>query len=341
MIFSNLNIQTFFLSIIFFSLSSFFIYRSYKKLNKIRKQFKGNTLNKIRNKKIKTNLLFSKKIILLVILVLLIIIILRPKWGIESEKRDANGIDIVFSLDISESMKAMDYSDNNKKINRLSTAKTMISDFVNKRPNDRFSLVVFAGEAFVNCPLTIDHNTFLTFLNSVNFDDISVGGTNLNEALKTSLGRFIQNDNEKIKRSKIIILITDGEDQNSNYQEVIEIAQKDKIQIFTIGLGSKNGSLIPIRKNVLGQVEYKKFKGELVKTSLDEKTLKEIAEKTKAKYFNPENTNDLMEIHSLIHKLTKSKINVNNEEIKKEQFTIFTIIIFLLWIFYLFIPDNI
>ena len=95
-----------------------------------------------------------KRIILLLVILLVIVSILRPKWGVISEDRQANGIDIVFTLDVSQSMKALDYSDRSRQTNRLDTAKQMITNFVQNRPNDRFGLVVFAGEAFVSCPLT-------------------------------------------------------------------------------------------------------------------------------------------------------------------------------------------
>ena len=151
---------------------------------------------------------------------------------------------MVFAVDVSKSMKALDFSTSREYISRLDATKYLIEEFVKKRPGDRVGLVEFAGESFVASPLTLDHSVFLNFLKEISSDDLGKQGTNLAEALEVSIARLeIKNDKE---RGKAIILFSDGDETvNSRIKEMAKLARDKGIKIYTVGVGSETGMKIP------------------------------------------------------------------------------------------------
>ncbi len=219
-----------------------------------------------------------KWLAVLVGLTLLGIGLLRPQGGFYEEEIFGEGLDLVVALDISKSMYADDIEGNS----RLDVAKAILGRMVNGLRNDRLGLVVFAGETMVQSPLSYDKNAFLTFLERVNPTLLSRQGTNLAGAIQTSLDRF----DMTASQSRAILLISDGEDENKNRLEAsIKEANRRKIQVFTVGIGSSRGGYIPEGRTWFGEVVYKRHKGKPVITKLDEKNLREIAEKTGGAYF--------------------------------------------------------
>ncbi len=208
----------------------------------------------------------------------LVLAAMRPQVGTKLEKVKRKGIDIVFALDVSKSMFAEDL-----KPDRLSNAKSEIKSFIEHQTDDRVALTVFAGDAYLMCPLTVDYDAFLMFLASANPSVISVPGTDIAKAIEVSQKGFLDDQ----PRYKAIILITDGE-QTAPGDPVAAArdAAKAGIKIFTIGIGTPTGAPIPVRDKAGNIVGYKKdASGTIVTSKLDESTLAKIADVSGGKYF--------------------------------------------------------
>ncbi|MBI5413943.1 VWA domain-containing protein [Candidatus Peregrinibacteria bacterium] len=339
MIFTNIqSIGALFIFTGILVLAGFLIWNSLRKYRAIQNSFSPKSLERIQNYSSRVSLISLKKILLFAALISFGLILLRPEWGIQKVHSEAEGIDVVFALDVSESMKALDFSRGNSSVNRLDMAKEMISSFVKNKPNHRFGLVIFAGEAFPVSPLTLDHDTFLTFLDGVSFSDIRKQGTNLDEALKASYERLTRQKNGDENRGKAIVLITDGEEQEGNSDAILKTLLDSGIQVFSVGIGSDKGSLIQVGQDVFGRMQYKTHKGELVRTKLNETPLQEIARKTNGKYFHPESENDFLEIGNAVNSLQKTKIQRTISGQKEAQYPIFVALGFLFFLFGVFLP---
>jgi len=200
--------------------------------------------------------------------------LVQPKWGYRWEEVERMGVDIVIAVDTSRSMLADDI-----KPNRLEAAKREIRSLLNIIEGDRIGLVAFAGTAYTQCPLTLDYGAFNLFLDDLDTNLIPVGGTAIGEAIKKSLSAF----NDKVKKHKAIVLITDGEDHQGNAIEMAKIAKEQGIIIYTIGVGKKDGAYIRIRENGK-EVLLKDKEGKVVKSHLDEIALNRIALETGGAY---------------------------------------------------------
>ena len=198
----------------------------------------------------------------------LIIAIARPQWGFTWEESRQMGLDIVVAIDTSKSMLAEDIAPN-----RLARAKLAALDLMQTAKSDRLGLVAFAGGAFLQCPMTIDDAAFRQSVEMLDVNTLPQGGTAIAEAIQTAQAAFKEGDSHKI-----LVLFTDGEDQDSNAVEAAKRAAEAGLRIFTVGIGSSDGELIPIR-DAKGRTEYvKDDAGNVVKSRLNETMLKEIAE---------------------------------------------------------------
>ncbi len=203
---------------------------------------------------------------------LMVLALAQPQWGFEWEDLRQQGVDVVVTLDVSTSMMAEDI-----KPNRLTRAKHKIADLLSMLEGDRIGLVAFAGISFLQCPLTLDYNAAALFLNAIETDLIPVPGTAIGHALQTSLKAF----NAEEKKSKAIILITDGEDHRGDAFQFAQRAKEEGVKIFTIGIGQESGAPIPDP----AKGGFKKDKrGEVVISKLDEITLQKIALETGGTY---------------------------------------------------------
>lgn len=187
----------------------------------------------------------------------------RPQLGARLQERETSGVEIMIALDVSNSMLAQDYSPN-----RLERAKLAISRLVDKLAGDRIGLVIFAGESFVQLPITTDYVSAKAFLNSIEPGSIPIQGTATAEALMTAARSF----STQSEKSRAIILISDGEDHEGNVLETAESIAEEGIRIYCIGVGSTKGEPIPMGGDMLRDKD-----GNIVVTRLDEKTLREIA----------------------------------------------------------------
>jgi len=199
----------------------------------------------------------------------------RPQWGEQSEKSQLFGQDIVFLVDCSRSMLAADITPN-----RLSRAKMAILDFVQKQAHGRLGLVAFAGQAFLQCPLTYDYGAFNDALMALDDKTIPVPGTDVGRALEEAFQAMDKND-----RQKLLVLITDGEDLEKAGVKVAENLAKKGVVVFTVGVGTPAGAEIQIINERGLPVLQRDDKGEVVHSRLDEPTLRAIAEATHGSYY--------------------------------------------------------
>jgi len=218
--------------------------------------------------------LWMKNGFLIVCVLLLSVSMARPQWGANWEKAETRGIDVMIALDTSRSMLAEDISPN-----RLDRAKLAILDLLETIRGDRVGLIAFAGNAFLQCPLTLDYQAFRQTLNALDTDTIPVGGTDVATAIEEAEAYFEETGNERI-----LILITDGEDlEASGVQRAREAAQEGT-RILAVGVGSTTGELIPVTTPD-GQRDFlRDAEGTPVTTSLDERTLRRIAEVSNGLY---------------------------------------------------------
>jgi Ca-activated chloride channel family protein len=200
-----------------------------------------------------------------------------PKWGYKEEERHVRGIDLLIAVDVSKSMLAEDI-----KPNRLERTKLAIADLSKSFAGHRLGLIAFAGNAFLQCPLTIDHNAFIQSLDALDTDTIPVPGTAIDGAIALAEEVYAQTPNQKL-----LFLFSDGEELADSAVAGAQRAKGKGICIYTIGIGSVEGSEIPISAPKTGKTEFLRDRsGQIVKTALDEKTLKEIAAITEGHYIH-------------------------------------------------------
>jgi Ca-activated chloride channel family protein len=207
----------------------------------------------------------------------LILALARPQWGFDWQEIKQRGLDIVVAIDTSKSMLAEDIPPN-----RLARAKLAALELMQRAKFDRLGLVAFAGTAFLQCPLTIDDAAFRQSLEVLDVNTIPQGGTALAAAIEAALTAYKEGDNYKI-----LVLFTDGEDQDSGALEAAEKAAKEGLRIFTVGIGTAEGELLHI-KNVQGGSDYiRDEEGNVHKSHLNERLLQQIAGATEGGFYLP------------------------------------------------------
>jgi len=195
----------------------------------------------------------------------------QPRWGFEWHEVKRKGVDIFVLLDVSKSMLAEDV-----RPNRLAQAKFAVQDLLEKLRGDRIGLVAFAGTAFVQCPLTIDYEAFRLTLKDADPKIIPLGGTAIGAAIRTALKGFEAGEG----RDHAIVLITDGEQTEGDALAAADEAARAGVKIYAIGVGTAEGELIPVRQDGTAMEFLKDNEGVVVKSRLDEETLKQLALKT-------------------------------------------------------------
>lgn len=234
-------------------------------------------------------------------IVLLVIALARPQYGNEQTKVTTEGIDIVLAVDISGSMLAEDFEIGGNRYNRLYITKQVVKDFIEKRINDRIGLVVFAGRAYTQCPMTLDYEMLLQLLEKVNIGMIE-DGTAIGSAIGSSVDRL----KDTKAKSKVIILLTDGRNNAGEIDPftAAEIAKTFGIKIYTIGAGTKGLAPFPA-VDLFGNKVMRQ-----VKIDIDDDALQEIAKITDGQYYRATDTKSLREIYNQIDKLEKTESEV-------------------------------
>lgn len=259
--------------------------------------------------------------------------LMRPQWGFHWQEVKRKGLDIMIAVDTSRSMLTEDV-----KPNRLERTKLAVKDFVKNLRGDRIGLVAFAGDAFVQSPLTVDYNGFLLSLDSLDTEIIPKGGTSLSGAVREAIRGF----EGGLKKHKVLILITDGEDHEGNVMDSIEEAKKEGIKIFSIGVGTQEGELISVTDKDGKRVFLKDRQGNVVKSRLDEAALKEIALTTGGSYIRAGRTEFGLNLiyEQKLSKMEKREIKTRMAKQHEERFQIPLFLAFLLLIVEGLISDK-
>ncbi|MCM2271393.1 MAG: VWA domain-containing protein [candidate division Zixibacteria bacterium] len=220
----------------------------------------------------------TKAILLLLGLALVVVALARLQFGTHLEMLKREGIDIIVALDVSNSMLAQDM-----KPNRLEKAKQELRSIIDRLKGDRIGLIAFAGEAFVQCPLTLDYGTARLLLQVMDQQSVSVQGTSISAAVQVAQKSF----ESKEKKHKVLVILTDGEDFGGNIEQTAEDARNDGIKVYTVGIGNPAGEPIPVLDRQGNQVGFKKDEnGEVIMTRLDEATLRKVSLATGGKFYN-------------------------------------------------------
>lgn len=230
----------------------------------------------------------------------LIIILCRPQTYDKWSMSDTEGTDIVMAIDISASMLSRDLQPD-----RLEAAKKVASDFVAKRESDNIGLVIFAGEGFTLLPMTTHQATLLNTIHEISINMLDADGTAIGDGIATAINRI----KDGKAKSKSIILLTDGTNNSGVVAPLTaaEIAQKEGIRIYTIGLGTRGTAETPYAQGFGGELLYKPMP-----VTIDEESLKKVAQMTGGKYFRATDNDVLTSIFNEIDKLEKTKIDVKN-----------------------------
>ncbi len=262
----------------------------------------------------------------------LVLALTRPQFGVKTEMIERKGVDVMVALDISRSMLAEDVVPN-----RLRRAKYEIEKMVDLLAGDRVGLIVFAGESFVQTPLTLDYGAAKMFLDAVTTDWVNTQGTDLAGAISLAQKSFPATNNA----GKVLIIISDGEEQQGNARAAAEAAAASGVTIYTIGVGSENGVPIPMRKS-RDNVSYKKDKsGEMVLTRLNPKILEEVSHFGGGSYFSAGVDLNLTEIYKEIAVMEKSSFGEGRQISYHEQYQIFLLLALILFFADFLLPDYI
>src|SRR5580698_6298754 len=244
-------------------------------------------------------------------IIALIVAMARPQSSLSWQNSTTEGIDIMIASDISGSMLAEDFQPN-----RLEAGKNIAIDFIKNRPDDRIGLVIFSGESFTQCPLTIDHDVLINLYKDIKYGMIQ-DGTAIGMGLATAVNRL----KDSPTKSKVIILLTDGSNNMGSIPPITaaEIAKQFNVRVYTVGIGTHGFAPYPVQTPY--GIQYQRMP-----VDVDEGTLTQIANTTGGKYFRATDNNKLKSIYDQIDKLEKAKIDVTQYHRKTELFLPFALI---------------
>lgn len=270
--------------------------------------------------------------LLLLAYTLLVFALARPQYGTKEQTIKRQGIEVMFALDISNSMLAEDVAPN-----RLERAKQMLSKLIDKMQDDKVGLIVFAGQAFVQLPITADYVSAKMFLQSISPDLIKMQGTAIGDAINTSVRAFGDNQSQA---SRVIILITDGENHEDDAKTAAQEAKQKGIEVIVVGIGKPEGSPIPIA----GTNNFMKDRsGNVVVSRLNEEMCRDIASAAGGIYVRCDNTNTAMRaVQKEVDTLAKSDIEAKVFTDYNEQYQSFVLLALLVLIidFFIFSRKN-
>ncbi|HEY5345520.1 MAG TPA: VWA domain-containing protein [Verrucomicrobiae bacterium] len=245
-------------------------------------------------------------------LAIFIIALAQPRLSKSTTEVKASGVDIVIALDMSGSMISEDFVVKGERVNRFNMARSVLKNFIDKRPNDRIGLVVFATQAYIATPLSLDHD----FLQE-NLDRLEIGAIDQNStAIGDGLGTAVNRLRDLKAKSKIVILATDGQNNSGKLDPLLaaEAAAAVKVKVYTVGIGEQGSAPMPVFMG--GQkVGYQN-----VPVDVDEATLQKIADKTGGKYYRADNAEKFQQIYNEIDKLEKTEASVKKYTEYKELF---------------------
>lgn len=271
-----------------------FIYMNIKKKKDVQKLGKLSTI-KLLMPELSLKRSYLKFWLTFTIIVLGIIVVARPQFGTKKEKVDRKGIELVIAIDVSNSMLARDI-----KPDRLSKAKQMLTRIIDERRNDKVAIIVFAGEAYVQLPMTADNQSAKLFLETINTDLVPIQGTAIGTAIHLGMSSFSSDKDI----DKAMIIITDGESHEDNGVEMAAQAAERGIQVNVVGIGSVDGSPVPV--SAYSNDNKKDNNGRIVISKLNEQIGNEIAAAGKGLYVRADNSNNaLRSLQAELEKLQK------------------------------------
>jgi Ca-activated chloride channel family protein len=239
------------------------------------------------------------------VLALFIIALAQPRFMKSQTTVKASGIDIMVALDMSGSMISEDFVVNGRRVNRFNTARSVLKEFIDQRPDDRIGLVVFASRAYIATPLTLDHDFLEENLNRLDIGTINANQTAIGDALSTAINQL----REIKSKSKIVILMTDGQNNAGKVDPLTaaQAAQALAVKVYTIGVGKRGMAPMPVGRSP--------FSGEMVyrnePVDIDEDTLQKIAQMTGGQYYRADNAERFQQIYAEINKLEKTEEVIN------------------------------
>lgn len=264
----------------------------------------------------RVNVLEGMPVILRCLAIALIVLAFaRPQEGRKRTEIVSPGVDIVLSIDTSGSMKALDFKKEDQPVDRLAIVKDVVTEFVKEREYDRIGMVAFGEEAFTQCPLTLDHDILLNFL-----DKLKIGIAGDSTSIGNAIGIAVKRLKDVKSKSKVIILLTDGINNAGEITplQAAEIAKTYGIKIYTIGVGTTGKAPFLVDSFFGSRYVYQDVK-------LDEETLKTIAEKTGGKFFRATNTDALKKIYQQIDQMETTEVKVIEHSEYNELFSLFLV----------------
>jgi len=252
----------------------------------------------------------AKLVLLLLAFSALVIVMARPQMGLKIDNSQRRGIELMVALDVSNSMMANDISPD-----RMDKAKMLVSNIADKLQDDKIGLVVFAGDAFIQLPITSDFVSAKMFLDAISPKMIGTQGTNIGEAIRLCMNSFT--NQKDVERA--IVIITDGEDHEGKAEEMASEAAKNGYHVYVLGVGSEKGSTIPYNNGYLKDNE-----GNVVVTRLNEDMCKSVAAAGKGSFIHVDNSNIAQDrLYYELGKLKKTSLGASNYSEYNEQFQLF------------------
>ncbi len=272
-----------------------------------------------------------KLVVILLAIAGMVIALVNPKIGTKTETVKREGIDIVFAIDVSKSMLAEDVAPN-----RLERAKQIVSQTINQLGNDRIGIVGYAGSAYPVLPITSDYSVAKMFLQNMNTDMVSSQGTAINEAIELSSTYF-----DEQQTSKLIILISDGEDHGENSLHAAEKAAENGIKIITVGVGTEKGGPIPLKRNGVTESFKRDNNGDVVVTKMYPDALNGIAQATKGGYVYGGSTREVTDyVKKALDNIEKTEFESKEIALYESQFQWFLGAAFLLLFLEMFLLER-
>jgi len=273
-----------------------------------------------------------KFVLYLFVLLFLIIALARPQFGSKLEEVKKEGIEMVIALDVSRSMLAEDI-----KPNRLTRAKQAIVNLVNRMQDDKIGIIVFAGDAYTQLPMTTDYISAKLFLENINTEIVSKQGTAIASAIELGTKSFTQDQ----EASKVIVIISDGENHEGDAVQAAANAKEKGIKVYTIGMGSAKGAPIPLSRRSSQGGFMKDRQGEVVISKMDAVMLRKIAQEGDGQFFGASTGNvGLNKLYSDLNSLNKSEIETKVYSEYDDQFHYFVAFSLVLLIMDIFILEK-
>ncbi|MDP9009133.1 MAG: VWA domain-containing protein [Pseudomonadota bacterium] len=242
---------------------------------------------------------------------LMIVGLARPQRTHSRTEITANGIDIVLGLDVSGSMQALDFKIDHQRVNRIEVVKSVVSKFIDERPDDRIGLIAFAGAPYLVSPITLDHDWL-----QQNLERVTVGGADDGTAIGSAIAAGVNRLRLTPAKSKVLILLTDGVNNTGKISPLAaaEAAKAMGVKIYTVGVGVRGDALIPVR-DAAGNARLI-----TVKVDVDEKTLQAVADETGGKFYRATDTDSLQKIYEQINRFEKNAQTVQKFEHTEELY---------------------